>query len=107
MLGEGRLQRCWGGLGGTSAAGAGGGGRKETDRNPWLCALNRLLPVKVDLGSSCEVPACLGLGIPSGVKFLDSSPSSCGQQHHHKHCTNYDHKYLQIVHLLFIDYTIE
>ena len=73
MLGEGRLQRCWGGLGGTSEAGAGGGGRKETDRNPWLCALNRLLPVKVDLGSSCEVPACLGLGIPSGVKFLDST----------------------------------
>lgn len=73
MLGEGRLQRCWGGLGGASEVGAWGGGRKETDRNPCLCALDQLLLVRVDLGSSCEVPACLGLGIPSGVKFLDST----------------------------------
>lgn len=62
---------CWGradckgarGLAGASEVGAWGGGRKETDRNPCLCALDRLLLVRVDLGSSCEVPACLGLGI--------------------------------------------
>ena len=34
MLGEGRLQRCWGGLGGASEVGAWGGGRKETGSGP-------------------------------------------------------------------------
>ena len=73
MLGEDRLQRCWGGLRGASEVGVGDGGRKETDCNPWPCPVGRLLQVRVDLGSSWEVPACLGLGIPSRVKFLDSA----------------------------------
>lgn len=68
MLGEDRLQRCWGALGGASEVGVGDGRRKETDCNPWPCAVGRLLLVRVDLGSSWEVPACLGLGIPSGVE---------------------------------------